>query len=151
MNCPKCDAPNAEDARFCNYCGNSLPKKEEKRVVVEVVSKTRWETCEIVWEESKKPGLFSGANDRFWALARGPVGEYVAGESPEFPGRPCYAIGIPLRMNQEDAMLVGGDSLSGKAHKVLVNQLLRDGWDHVTSRKDDIWYKDVFRRRVQSK
>jgi hypothetical protein len=161
MNCLSCGASNGDEALFCNFCGNSLPKKEEKKVVLEVRSgKTKWETASIFWMETKGATCWESAKLKLWAKAVGPQGEYSAGESELFDGGGSLFwrwIVIILFfwwvfVESEWGTYNNAKAVKDRAEtafKPLHIKLLQDGWEPL--RVDVPWSRMEYRRPVRSK
>src|SRR5581483_11157947 len=119
MFCPSWGTELAEGARFCHQCGYSAaggPRAptEEKE----------WEYCEISWDTINKFSFWRAARTIFVAIAIGPDGEYVAGESEPF--RELLYCGVPR----------SGHPGTVDAYDGLVKRLLKDGWRATGERGD---------------
>lgn len=95
-----------------------------------------WETCEITFE--KRTDLLTGDLYWFLAKAKGRDGEYLAGKTKEIPAG-TRSFSAPQKNNR----------LAVATHKVVVEQLLKDGWELIDNQPPN-WWNNRFRRRIQT-
>lgn len=139
IKCPECSREISDRATACPHCGVPLASSGETDQGV-----LRWENCEIVFE--KRQGL-AGAKMRFWARAIGPEGQYAAAASPDFgPSLGQWFSGQGGLAGYHNLMPQSNHRRAVEVHDELVNQLIRDNWEH-TGRGHD-WFNDTFRRPV---
>jgi hypothetical protein len=125
--CQKCGTELPGEAQFCWKCGtpqqSGLQSAEEQ-----------WERCEITYE--RRGGIISDGII-FLAEAMGPKGRYCVGKANK------YSQYAPFRDMPPDY-----ENLSAvAAHRSLVDELLRKGWEQVDTRGTG-WWQYRFRRRV---
>ena len=129
MFCLNCGTQLPDDANFCLKCG----KPQKLNVQIE---EPQWETCEIVWsDESLFPEVL-WEKGRFWAKAIGPKGVYTAAKTKVFN----------VDFGSMSSNPQGKKALS--YHSVLVEQLVKDGWEPTTDRGQS-WWSNMFRRRIK--
>jgi len=132
--CHHCGTELADQANFCSHCGTQRPvKKESNSSLIE------WETCEIIPDLlGEKWGILPRDVFQFRAQAKGPKGDYEAGESKKIKAglSDYYA---PNPDNKEHR----------KAVEALAGTLEKEGWERIG--KGDAWFNITFRRKVPAK
>jgi hypothetical protein len=134
MYCSKCGTKLPDEANFCWKCGKSqkegIPNGE-----------LQWERCYITYEGVQQSGWISTGKARWWANVTGPEGSYRAGASSTFDA------GV---FNQEVEVPTGPHDYAYRraitALDELVNKLVADGWEPISSMGEPYWNKQ-FRRR----
>jgi len=129
MYCINCGSQLSDDANYCLKCG----KPQKPNIQVDEV---KWETCEIVYEEINRGGVFSNSQMRFWADAIGQKGSYNAGASISFEQ---YV--YPPASDDQRAL---------NAHRDLIKQLIADGWE-ATGDRGNGWWSHRFRRKAMDR
>jgi zinc-ribbon domain len=143
MYCSICGKQLPDDANFCSNCGKAV-KEDVKQI--EKVSEPRWESCEIMCQDTLKPASFftSHATVRFSVEAIGKNGKYEAGYSEGFQiSRDEYFSGtrtgrfIP---HPNDPNVVA-------ALDMLISKLTKEGWE--STGRGQTWFNHKFRRQVK--
>ena len=121
---------------FCVHCGSDLPDDVHVCLTCGTPQQSNlqpeqppWETCEITWRTVRAP-VDGVAGWKFWAGARGPRGQYNAGESPLVPGNHPSTVPSDRHVLAE-----------------LVAQLVHEGWEPLPTQGRE-WYSRRFRRRA---
>lgn len=123
MYCIHCGTELPDQANFCWQCG----KPQRAQAPSPAAHELRWESCQIEWAVvSSAP-----SQAKLWADARGSQGSYNAGEV-------LYAVPV----------LTPGSKQTESAHKELVAQLTRAGWEALPER-GEAWFNTRFRRRIR--
>ena len=133
--CHHCGTELPAAANFCSHCGTERRAREEKRDQ----PPPEWETCEILPDLlGEKWGIFPRDVFQFRAQAKGPGGEYEAGESPQIKA----GLGDYYAPNYENKG-------HRKALAALADSLEKDGWEKIG--KGEAWFNLKFRRGLPAK
>ena len=144
MYCMNCGSPLPNNANFCLKCS----KSQRENVQTPQQKPEQWETCEIVWTEVQKGGLFKGGSIMYWARATGPNGVYLAAQSEVIKVLGAAVLFDIFHFDMKSETF----QKERKAVESLVAQLQRDGWLVVETPSCTpmvpTWWTCKLRRRV---
>ena len=142
MYCPKCGNQCPANYNFCPICGEKINHDPSANN-----SDVEWEHCQIEADwVSANLGLKYECF--YWADANNERGRFTAGKSPKYKILGPARIGGVLGVRPPTGETGGDRKQSDAAFNILVNTLVKQGWEVLPEKGASVW-NVRFKRKVR--